>query len=127
MSIGTGTQCTSSYWPISLVDFLDKSKQRRTQNKGDSKEVASVKIYNSELRTLMKTNQTTYPNHKRAELPSAFRVSSQASSKLIGSIVMEQIPITAIITNKAAVLFGVTGSTSNFYSFLVEQSTYQPR
>jgi hypothetical protein len=37
-------------------------------------------------------------------------VSSQASSKLIGSIVMEQIPITAMITNKAAVLFGVTGS-----------------
>lgn len=50
----------------------------------------------------------TYANHTMAELPSAFRVSSQASSMPTASIGIELTPITTIITNSAAVLCGRT-------------------
>jgi hypothetical protein len=50
-------------------------------------------------------------NQRTAELPSAFRVSSQPSSSPTGRIVMPVTPITVIITNSPAVLCGFTAHT----------------
>lgn len=47
-----------------------------------------------------------HANHSSAELPSAFRVISQASSSIPGSIVMDMMPMTAKMANKAPELFG---------------------
>ena len=91
-----------------LVDF-NKSLQGRTQNEDNPEQVATISIVKI---MIIEDSLITYPNHTRAELPSAFRVSSQESSKPTGSIVMEQIPITAMMTNKAAVLFGLTKRSS---------------
>ena len=98
-----------------LVDFLNKSpetyiEQRRSQRGSLCSDKIGITTVEDEL--------ITYPNHIRAELLPAFRVSSQASSKAIGSIVMEQIPITAMIINKAAVLFGLTSQSNFFFNFL---------
>ena len=47
-------------------------------------------------------------HHNRAALASAFLVNSTPSSKAIGSIAIEHIPMTAKITNSAGALFGRT-------------------
>lgn len=52
-------------------------------------------------------------HHKTAALVSAFLVSSTPSSKPIGSIVREHIPMTTKMANSAAVLFGRTCSSQS--------------
>ena len=55
-----------------------------------------------------KGKDRTYENHKIAALPSAFLVSSTASSKATGSNVKLVAPIKAEIANSPPVLLGLT-------------------
>lgn len=76
-----------------------------TKYKHDPKEISSVVQIRIENNN---NNESTHTNHKIAELPSAFRVISQASSSATGNIVTEQTPIIVIITNNPASLLGFT-------------------
>ena len=109
------------------VDLLNKSLQRTYPEQRRSQRRSLCSHIESESRTVGEL-MITYPNQRRAELPSAFRVSSQASSKATGSIVMVQIPITAMIINKAAVLSGLTSGTNliNFFLFFFCQIEHKP-
>ena len=124
MSIGTGTQCTSTYSPKDWNVRSRFAQQITTENVPRTKAIAKtfpLFAYRIRITNRWRTKLITYPNQRRAELPSAFRVSSQASSKATGSIVMVQIPITAMIINKAAVLSGLTSGTNliNFFFFFL--------
>ena len=60
----------------------------------------------------MKGDGGTYANHRTAELPSALRVTSIASSIARGRRVTEPAPMSARIVNRPPVLFAFTANDS---------------
>lgn len=68
----------------------------------------------------------TYANHTTAALASAFLVRSQLSSKPIGNMVIEQTPVTAMMTKSPAVLSGLTMRKERLSQARLLEKEYPP-